>query len=475
MRRFRLRSGPNALARFGLLVHTAALLLPSPAMGQGPGDESVPGAPDLPIVIDDDPDLEPASPARRQLGSWHQLFDLIATRSSDRAVALLEVERARGLRRQALGSALPLVTATGIVTQHFIRTEVSTIDADTGAIVRESLPRSPTALAEISVAQPILAPRAWYAVGTASSEIERAEIAVDVADRLLVSEIARNVVGVATGERLSEVTRVSLRAALERLELTRRARALGTGTDLDTARVAQDVALARSNVIAADEALAQAREALGLSLGLSEGVGVSPALSLETLERATRTTCQQTDPTGRSDVALARKRREIAGREVTDADLRYLPTADVTSSLAYGSEPFANGQSYAWSVQGVLTVPIWDGGVRYGARRAAEASVRQEHERVLSAERGATVEHGQALRGVGVATRAREVARDTRALAAETERLAKIAFAAGAATSFDLVDAGRRLREAELDLAVQELEVIEARIDALLSASRCDL
>ena len=57
---------------------------------------------------------------------------------------------------------------------------------------------------------------------------------------------------------------------------------------------------------------------------------------------------------------------------------------------------------------------------------------------------------------------------------AQTSIDAERAFAAGAGTSFDLVDAGRNERNAELDLTVKEFEVIKARIAALLATANCN-
>jgi hypothetical protein len=49
----------------------------------------------------------------------------------------------------------------------------------------------------------------------------------------------------------------------------------------------------------------------------------------------------------------------------------------------------------------------------------------------------------------------------------------RIAFVQGQGNSFDLVDTARRLREAELDVAVKEFELVRAQIAALLSQASC--
>lgn len=460
------------------LAGVIALAFPVVAHAQGdaeappPADPRDEPAPQAPVGVSD-PDLSPVARAAREVGSLREALDLVTSRASERAVATLEIERAEGLRRQALGAALPTLAATGTLTHHFIRTEVAQVDPASGAIVRQELPRTPTAIAQLTATQPILAPRVWHAIGTEGHRVELARLSAVSSDRDLVIAVARAVVAVVTAERVAEVHRVSLRGSLEKLELTRRARALGTSTELDVVRAEQDVAVARANLVSGDEAVTRSREGLGLVLGSSEAVGVGPGLSIESLWRGIRAACSSGAPAERPDVAVARKEVEMAERDVTDADLRYLPTADVSSTLAYANEDFANRRSYAWSIQGTVTLPIWDGGARYGARRAAAAAARQGRSRADAALRDAELSSAQARRSIQVATRARDVAREARRLAAETDRLSEIAFAAGAGTSFDLVEAGRRLRESEVDLAVREVEVAAARIESHLASSRC--
>ena len=96
-------------------------------------------------------------------------------------------------------------------------------------------------------------------------------------------------------------------------------------------------------------------------------------------------------------------------------------------------------------------------------------------ESLTTSKRQARVEVQQASRAVEVAKQNLGVSTKSRQLAAESARLARIAFVAGHGTSFDLIDADRRLREAELDLAVKEFELIRAQIAALLAVSACEV
>lgn len=415
---------------------------------------------------------EVAAP-RHILSTWRDAVQLVSTRDVEYAIALAEIERAEGVRRQALAAALPQITATGAVTVQLIRNDITTVDFATGAPVTETVPASPTAQAQISARQPILAPRAWHGIGTADAQIDVARLSVEDRRRILVAAAADAVVGVVTAERVAEINRVGLRAAMERLQLTRRRQELGSGTLLDVVRFDQDVAIARATLIQGDESLRRARESLGVSLGAVEPYGVPKGFTLEGLEADARAICQPTSLEDRADLRAARATVELAEREVTDADLLYLPTAEISTTATLSSEQLATTEHVAWNVQALLTIPIWDGGARYGAHRAAVAGVDQARQRALGATRVASVEAAQSRRGVEVAEQSLVVARTSRDLAKEVERLSQRAWEAGAGTSFDLVDASRRLREAELQLAVREFELVRAKIAALLVASSC--
>jgi len=355
-----------------------------------------------------------------------------------------------------------------------VRSEPRTaLNPQSGNLESQRFPISPTAILQLTASQPVLAPRAWYGIGTARRSTAVARVNVEEQKRLVMSSIAASVVAVVTSERINEVNRLGLRSSLQTLELTRRRQRLGTGTRLDVVRAQQDVELARATLVNGDETLAQAREALGLALGVDEAYGVDPDISLDAVMASMQSVCAVGTPESRSDVRLTKAQLEVAKRDIRDVQLGYLPTGDVRTTASLSTQTLATGENYAWSVQGVLTLPIWDGGSRYGAARSARAAKRQQEQRLAAALRNATIEGRRALRGVLVADRVRQVVEASRDLARDVARLSQVAFEAGTATSFDLVDSGRRAREAELTLALREFELVRAKIGALLATSSC--
>jgi outer membrane protein, multidrug efflux system len=420
---------------------------------------------------EDDPLLSPVPAPAHVVSSWSDAVGILRSRSSDLRIALDEIDRAQGALRQTLATSLPVLTGSANVTKNVLRKELCT---PLGLCSDEPIPDAYTYGASVTLTQPLISPRTWHAAKTARMGVDAARLSAEDQARLLAIGLANSIVSVVTAERLSELNRSGLRAALERLALARRRSALGAANALDVVRADQDVATARSAVVSGDETLRQAREALGIALGSSEAWGVPREINLDALEASARATCGVAETLDdRADVAAARVNSEIAKRGVDDVWLQFSPTVNVVSVFSASSVPFPNQIHEAWTIAGVLTVPFFDGGARYGALHATRAELDQAVQRLEAARRGASVQVTQAKRGVEVAAESLKVAGDARDLARETERLSRVAFQVGSGTSLDLIESGRQLRAAEIQLALSEFKLVQARIGALLALSRC--
>jgi multidrug efflux system outer membrane protein len=445
----------------GSSVPQAAPPLPSGAQGA----TSSAGLP-APLTTND-PMLEPIAPAPHIVTSWQEALGMLQSRSTDLRIALDEIERAEGQWRVTLAASLPTITAQGNLTGNPLGTNCF---GDTCLSARDFW----TYGANIQLTQPLFAPRAWYALGTARASREARALSAEDLKRVLALTLANAVVSVVTSERLSEINRIGLRAALERLTLARRRVTLGAGNALDTVRADQDVSVARAAVVSGDETLRRARETLGLALGIPDAWGVPADINLNGIEASARSTCQVASAIDeRADIQAARTSVEVAKRNVHDVSLQFSPTVNLVSN-AYTQTSAFGGKFEYWTIAGVLTIPLWEGGARYGALRDTRAQADQSEQRLEASRRTATIQVTQARRSVEVADESRRVSERARDLAKETERLSRVSFQAGTGTSLDLIESGRRLREAEVQLALQEFNLIQARIAALLSLSRCN-
>ncbi|HEU4405184.1 MAG TPA: TolC family protein [Polyangiaceae bacterium] len=437
---------------------------------------------------EDDPLLQPVPTPARSVAGWRDALSLVRTRSTDLQIALQDVERADAQARIALAQLLPTLTAQLTAQRALARTVNNPITNNPDVQLFPGNANTYVGTGTLTV--PVIAPRAWYAQGTAERQQILAERNVAAQKRLLAATLARSLVSVITAERVSELNRVGLRTALERLELTRRRMALGAANGLDVIRVEQDAAAARALIVTGDESLRQAREALGLALGVPEPVGVPQTLSLDAFAQESERVCRKgATVADRPDVQAAEAQVEVTKRAIGDVEMQFYPTVSLQSVYQRAQNPFvvrsANPDGTTrliservdvtnWTIAGVLTWNIFDGGVRYGQLRDTRAQAAQAEARAEATRRNASIEVTRALRGVKVAEDAQRVAQQTRDLARETDRLTRANFELGRGTSLDLVDAARRLRESEIQLAVREFEAIQSKITALLALSQCE-
>lgn len=495
---FHPRTTPQVASAFTLLALTTlappifAQPAPAPSKPEGePAQVPPAAAPPTPAPITvDDPLLAPIAAAPKTLTTWQEAIHLVDTRSTDLRVAEADVERAEAQSRQALGRILPTLNASASASRQSSQFDQPAGSTLFGQPIPQEFTQTNTSTntslgATLSV--PILQPRGWYAYGTARQSVELAKLSTTDRRRLLITNVASAIVSVFTAERVAEINRVGLKTALERLELTRRRARLGTATRLDIVRAEQDVTLASNTIIQGNESLRRARESLGLALGEDVPYSVAPNISLNAIEGSVRAMCRIGKPEERADVMAAQKQLSVNQRQINETRLGFLPTASIDASLTTGTSQQSvqytipglplqeqpTNRTYVWSIRAVISIPLFEGS-RYGELAANRAARNQQEVRIEALTRQARLEITQANRAIEVAEQSRVASESSRDLAKETSRLTQVAYEAGTATSFELVDASRRQRETELDLVVKEFEVLRAKIAALLAAAVCE-
>lgn len=435
-----------------------------------------PSAPPLPSV--DDPLLAPAPPAARLVRTWGEALRAVRERAPEIALARAEIARAEGVTRTTQARMLPSLTSTTTLSHHLLTGEGTRLGAGL-TLERTTIPDPRTTWnSALQLRVPVFAPQAWYDTSTARRNEKTLRARMANAERLAIAAAAAAIVEVITAERLAEVSRVSLRTALVTSALYTRRQEAGAASAIDVLRAEQEAELARAQVIQADDTVLAARETLGQTLGSDEALGVPPELRLDLVASDARRTCRAADGVeARADVQAARQSVTIAERGLGSVDRAFLPTVDALSTATYLSSTDAspNQTHFTWTVGGVLSWTLYDGGARYGNRAQAHASVDSAQATLRDTRRRARVEVMQSTRIVKRTQAQALAAQRARDLAQRSLKLAQIAYLAGRGTSFDLIDSSRRLREAEIDLAVKELSVAQAEIAAFLALAVCDV
>lgn len=455
----------------GLAGTAMAQTAPPPAPTPQPAPAPPPPAPPEPkpfAAAIDDPMLAPIAPATRTLAGWDEAHALLATHATALLRAGAAVARADAGVRQARATLYPTARATA-------EAELDVLHPGTAPGVpttADTTPTSPLVSIALTATQPLIDVPARHARAAARAERTAATLDRADAERQVAQRAARAVVAVALAERIAELNRVGLRQALERAALSRRTRELGAATELDTVRVEQDVAVARAALIAGDEQVRTAREALGLALGVGGDVGVAPAAATA-LGAAIARTCRPLAGEARADVAAARAGIAAARARTSQVRAGYLPSLDLSTSLfAYTADP-APGKLGAWTVAAVLSVPLWEGGLRAGLIAEREAAVADAVAVAADVERAAATEIAQAGRGEAVGEALVGAAAEAARLAARVDAMTRRSFEIGRATSLELVQSAAALRQAEVALALREFERLRAQVDRLLSEARC--
>jgi multidrug efflux system outer membrane protein len=459
-----------------LFVAPAALAQSAPPAQSPPAPAQGMEMPTAPAV--DDPMLAPVPRAKVEIGTWEQALQHVRARSTDLRVAAYTVERAEAQQRVALAGTLPSLNGTAAFTHQLITKDVVQIvggSIASGVQTRTfTTPPSDYLTGQLVAVQPVIALRAWHSIGTARVATDASRLSFDDAKRQIALSVANSIVGVVTAERIAELNRVGLSNALSRVELTVRKSALGGASGLDVVRTRQDVEVARATLVAGDESLLQSREALGIALGLAEQVGVPPNVDISGLERDARATCHPAATVDeRPDVAALRTQVEVAHRGVTDVKYQFAPLVNLQSALATTTTDTGASPNTTWNVQAVLSVPLWEGGARYGNLRDAHAQESIAELRLEQGRRTAIIQVDQARRGVTVAESSRRVAVAARDLAAETDRLVRLSYQEGRGTSLELITAAQSLRESEIQLALRDFELVKARVLAVLALASC--
>jgi multidrug efflux system outer membrane protein len=418
-----------------------------------------------------DPMLEPPSATLQRepvvIASWSDGLARVRSRSPDYASTMKNIDRAEARARIALAPLLPTLTGQAAYVHSFNQLNI--------ALSTTSLSLPPAdvgTLAVTATSTPINA-RAYYDWGTAKHAVDVVRTETEDKRRQIAIGVVAAMLATLSAARIADLNRVGLRAALERQGLTETRLKYGQGSALDVDRAKKDVAVARNLVVVGDESLRDAREQLAIALGSPEPMTLATTLDLEGFERAVATTCRLNEELeSRSDVVAARRRVELAKRAVTSAELAPLPTIGVQAQGGHSTNP-TFGPADTYSFAAMITVPFYDGGLRYGQLRDARAAEDQARSTLDATRLNAITTSARAKRGVEVARMDREVSKTTRDLAFQIDTRTRDGYARGLGTSLDLVTSAEQLRDAEINLALLDFQYAEARAAAALESAQC--
>ena len=404
---------------------------------------------------------DPAPPAPEKdvprIGLDAAMKQALARNPSAR-LALLDVQRAEALVAAARAAALPLITGNGVYTQ---------LDGDRKIGDRVTTPASQLQL-NVLVSVPIIAPRGWSAWSRANENVDVAQATEKQARQSLVISVARTYLAAIAQERILEVNGHAKENALAHEKFARTRFEGGLGNRLDQVRASQEVATTSAALSTSYGAVQRTREALGVLVG-GEGPRkpeLKPVLSeLSEAEAAS-------EINKRPDVAAQEARRIAAKHQVRDNWVDFMPLLTGTFQPFYQNPATPTFPTTGWQAQLLLSIPFYDGGIRYGLHRQRKIDEAAQTAQAENLVRQAKADVRIAAEAIRRADEALNASREAATLAAESLRLTSLAYEAGASTNLEVIDAERRARDAETDVAIKEDAARSARLDLLVASGR---
>ena len=358
-----------------------------------------------------------------------------------------EIRRAEAVAREARAGWLPTLTGNGTYTR---------LDHErvfgTGP-TRRVIAGANQLSADITLTVPLVMPQKWAASSRAGDQIDLSRSSRADVRRQLALGVARVYLLVVSQKRVLEVSESARATARAHYEYARTRFQGGLGNRVDLVRAEQEVATDDSVVEQARTSLVRAREALGALVGTETALdAVEPALGTPPPLDAALSEAEA----HRTDVQLYKDRLHAARHSESLNYADYLPYLAATGQVFYQDPSTLTKPATGWQAQLVLTVPLYDGGLRYGLadERAALASVAQAN--LGGSLRQARAEVRMAFEAARRAESGLAAARRAGRLAQQALELATIAYRAGATGNLEVIDAERRARDAATQVAVAE-------------------
>jgi outer membrane protein TolC len=375
-------------------------------------------------------------------------------------IAEEEIRRAEGIVKEVRAGSLPTLTANASATR---LDDARRLD---NRVVTPLNYRN----ANVNLVIPLFAPQRWLAWKNSAAQVEIARLSSEDARRAVAVATARAYISAMAQHRLVQITVQARDGARAHLEDAHARFEVGSGNRLDEVRAAQEVASDEAQLAQAEAGLSRAREALGVLVGAEGPIEVGEQLALPALpapEDALRDAEEN-----RPDVLASKQHTESAQSVLRDSWADYMPLLSAVAQPFYNSPSTSTVPETGWQAQLVLSIPLFDGGFRYGARRERSALFEESKAQLEGLLRQARSEVRAAFDAVRGADDSLRSARRAASLARQALDMSMLAYREGATNDLEVVDAERRARDADVAALSAEDTARQARIDLLAASGR---
>ncbi len=368
----------------------------------------------------------------------------------DRRTALDEIARVDGLLRQATSALLPQIAANAAYTR---------LEGD--RFINMILTSAANSfLADVSITTPIVD---FHAIAERRRARDQVDVTTDEADstkRAVAIATARAYFVAYTTARQLEITTHARDNAKGHADFTRGRHEAGVGNDLDVKRAEAELATDEADVASAITAKLRAEEALGVIIGSDHAASAASEPDLGVPH----------DGPGiasRADVIASLRERQAAVWSSEHDWWDWVPSLQLSGDGFFSAPEIAPIPRWGYMLVLTLSVPLYDGGYRRGAREQHAALLAEAAEHDAATDRQASSEVRTARAAVDDTRRARDAARKAAALADQVLDLAITGYKAGTATSLDVIDGQRGSLDAATQALVAEDDYRQAELDLL--------
>jgi outer membrane protein TolC len=369
--------------------------------------------------------------------------------------ALLEIRRAEAVVRETKAAWLPTLYGNGSLTH----LDGNRVNGSTIVEAQNELG------ANLTLSVPLVMTRQW--MNTEESRLSADATAAASADvrRTIAYATGQAYLAVYSQKVLIEVDELARNTAKRHADYAHERYAGGVGTSLDEVRALQQLATDDALVQQAYAQLSAVEEALGIVVGAE---GPLDTAEDPTLDAPPSLQDGLNDAARRTDVLALDARLAVASKTVRDDWTDYAPYLAAVAEPFYQNPPIIptipmNG----YALELLLTVPLYDGGLRYGQHRERDAlreEARVAYEAGLRQARSDVRAAFEAMRRADDGLRS---SRDAAKLAALALDLANGAYRAGAVTNIEVIDAEQQARDTATQAEAAANAARQARLTML--------
>ncbi|HXX68259.1 MAG TPA: TolC family protein [Polyangiaceae bacterium] len=381
-------------------------------------------------------------------------------------VAYDEIQRAAALVEETRSAAFP--TLGGAISYARLNRELvstTTFETPFGPVSTPPTVIIPVGQlgANVSLAVPLIATKPWAQWSQAKDTVIVARAsAVDVRRTVAVA-VARAYLTIVAQKRVIEAAARARDTDRAHYEFAHQRYVGGVGNRIDEVRADQQ--------LQSDEALLQKEYASLTADREALGVLVAAGGPLDAEEPNLQVSMDLgrglSDAEHRPDVVLSDEKVRAAQHAVRDNWTDYMPYLTGTFEPFYWNPPTSVQQETGWQAQLILTLPLYDGGLRYGQEKERVAVRNEAQANLDGVLRQARSDVRTAFEEVRRADAALTASRQASELARSALELAEVAYRGGATTNIEVIDAERTARDAETAVAVAEDGARQARLDLL--------